>query len=436
MNPQEFMQFIQEFPEVAPYLEADEGLMAEIILNPNFREEIKQEVYVMRGEEPPMPEQPAPMVTSDQYGRKTGEGFAPSTADGGWDFANNRAMNFDETSLGTKGGEAGSKGYDSPVTRDWGTSEQTEYSWQPSYKVNSPSGMSYVVGEAQAKVMFDSLVKRGYARPEDFEKVVQPTGNTMKTYDLENTNKTYANNQKQYQWMNEQYAKDPEAEMQRRAEQWDDYYREQDYKKTGAQTPVNTYGQRELDRLYTDKQKQEDNINAFVGANAGKVYPQQPKPQTYQYENFDASGKSMGFTTGTNGKSNYMQGAVSVKAPNGKSYSTGYQPPANNPATTVKSQPALNFNADFNNFKSGVRDIAYGNSSKDKDRGRSKSPAVVTAKPATKPSTSTTTKVTSGGTVNKNTGSSAGSRIANYSAGSRIGSSIKDKLLASLRKGK
>lgn len=423
MNPQEFMQFIQEFPEVVPYIEEDEGLMAEIILNPSFREEIKQEVYVMRGEEPPMPEQPAPMVTSDQFNRKTGDGFAPSTADGGWDFANNRAMNFDETSLGVKGGVAGSKGYDSPVTRDWGTSEQTEYTWQPSYKVNSPSGMSYVVGEAQAKKMFEHMVNGGYARPEDFEKVVQPTGNTMKTYDLENTNKTIENNQKQYQWMNEQYAKDPEAEMQRRAEQWDDYYREQDYKKTGAQTPVDTYGQRELDRLYTDKQRQEDNINAFIGANAGKVYPQQPKPQTYQYENFDASGKSMGFTTGTNGKSNYMQGAVSVKAPNGKSYSTGYQPPANNPATTVKSQPALDFKADFNNFKSGVKDIVYGKSS----RGKDKSPAVVTAKPATKPSTSTTTKVTSGGTVNKNTGSSVGSRIAN---------SIKDKLRESLRKGK
>lgn len=428
MNPQEFMQFIQEFPEVVPYLEADEGLMAEIILDPNFREEIKQQVYVMRGEEPPAPEQPAPMVTSDQYGRKTGEGFAPSTADGGWDFANNRKF-YDEEALAIKGGEAGSKGYDSPVTRDWGTSEQTEYTWQPSYKVNSPSGMSYVVGEAQAKKMFEHMVNGGYARPEDFEKVVQPTGNTMKTYDLENTNKTYANNQKQYQWMNEQYAKDPEAEMQRRAEQWDDYYRGQDYKKTGAQTPVDTYGQRELDRLYADKQREEDNINAFIGANAGKVYPQQPKPQTYQYENFDASGKSMGFTTGTNGKSNYMQGAVSVKAPNGKSYNTGYQPPANNPATTVKSQPALNFKADFNNFKSGVRDTVYGKSSRDKDRDRSKNPAVVTARPATKPkpATTTTTKVTSGGTVNKNTGSSAGSRIA---------SSIKDKLRESLRKGK
>ena len=124
-----------------------------------------------------------------------------------------------------------------------------------------------------------------------------------------------------------------------------------------------------------------------------------------------------------------MQGAVSVKAPNGKSYNTGYQPPANNPATTVKSQPALNFKADFNNFKSGVKDIVYGNSSKDKDRDRRKSPAVVTAKPSAtpKPATTTTTKVTSGGTVNKNTGSSAGSRIAN---------SIKDKLLESLRKGK
>ena len=227
--------------------------------------------------------------------------------------------------------------------------------------------------------------------------------------------------------MNEQYAKDPEAEMQRRAEQWDDYYRGQDYKKTGAQTPVDTYGQRELDRLYADKQREEDNINAFIGSNAGKVYPQQPKPQTYQYENFDASGKSMGFTTGTNGKSNYMQGAVSVKAPNGKSYSTGYQPPANNPATTVKSQPALNFNADFNNFKSGVKDTVYGKSSKDKDRA--KSPAVATAKPATKPkpATTTTTKVTSGGTVNKNTGSSAGSKIAK---------SIKEKFRESLRKGK
>ena len=39
MSPQEFMQFIQEFPEIAPYLEEDEGLMAGIILNPNFREE-------------------------------------------------------------------------------------------------------------------------------------------------------------------------------------------------------------------------------------------------------------------------------------------------------------------------------------------------------------------------------------------------------------
>lgn len=48
-----------------------------------------------------------------------------------------------------------------PLLIENGASEQTEYSWQPSYKVNSPSGMSYVVGEAQAKVMFDSLVN-GY----------------------------------------------------------------------------------------------------------------------------------------------------------------------------------------------------------------------------------------------------------------------------------
>lgn len=41
------MQFIQEL-RVVPYLEADEGLMTEIILDPNFREEIKQQVYVMR----------------------------------------------------------------------------------------------------------------------------------------------------------------------------------------------------------------------------------------------------------------------------------------------------------------------------------------------------------------------------------------------------
>jgi len=33
MNPQEFMQFIQEFPEVVPYLEEDEGLMMEKIIN-------------------------------------------------------------------------------------------------------------------------------------------------------------------------------------------------------------------------------------------------------------------------------------------------------------------------------------------------------------------------------------------------------------------
>ena len=343
MNPQEFQQFLQDYPELIPYIQEDPELLREVVLNRQVREDAIMQVTGKPMTQPQGQVNPA-MVTQDQFGRKTQDGYATSTNDGGWDFSNNKNM-YDPKSLDITGGEAGTTGRNEAVDRVYGKEEATEYSWKPSFKVNSPSGMSYIMGEEQAKQAFKNMVDGGYARPQDFEKLVQPTGNTMKSYDLANTNIGIANNQNHFQYRNEQFAKDPDAEMMRRATNMDDIRRNNEYKSTGTMQDPDTYTRESWDAITSQKQKENDNINAFATANAPTNYTQ---PAQHEYKNYDASGGFMGNTYGVSGKSNAMLGASSVTAQNGKSYQTNQKP------LEVKTQPKINIPTNLNNIKSNV----------------------------------------------------------------------------------
>lgn len=460
MNEQEFMQFIEEFPEVIPYLEADEEMLAEVVLNPTYREGIKQQVYVMRGEEPPMPQQPAPQnpyVARDPNAnyhqgyeayKDTGSGYVqgmfgglPSEIqrdDKYWNqYSNFNAIEKQHQAEGISNKSGITNPFHYANTGDPFGRDAQKWLKANGYNLNNNNGNGLSKEDGT-----------GYA-------YVDKYGGTHVTYDLI-TALTYSKDGKVYDYNKSNFGngyalngKETESdygmiylaglEGGKPFETWnpaldtvdDTVYKPfsinnlpkgNQYSNQGGRDSggAGTYpDQRNAQGQYPYGNQLQGNQQAN---NSPMNTPNQnsaPKPQTYQYENFDASGKSMGFTTGVSGKSNYMQGAVSVKAPNGKIYNTGYQPPANNPATNqankqanpIKSQPALNFKADFTNFKNGVRDIVYG-----KNVGYK----------ADRPNAGIA-KFKSEGVVNKPTGSSGGKQ-ALYS--------IKDKLLESLRRGK
>lgn len=432
MNEQQFMQFLQEYPEIIPYIQEDDELLAEIVLNPQFREEVVREVAEMRGES--TSQDYAQQVYAQQQAQQTQAPPSPYTPaqrdqQGNWDFSQNKDV-FSPEVRSMQGGEAGTVGYNQAVDNPWGRSQETQFTWKPQFEVKSPSGQTYLVGEEQAKTMFRHMVQGGYASPQDFDQFVRPTGNTMKSFDLENTNKIYANDQQKFQWMNEQYAKDPEAEMLRRAQQSDDYHRSQDYKNTGKQTAVDTYTQREWDRLWREKDRQTTNINNFVAqqqANPARMPAQPAQPKQYQYENFDANGKSMGFTTGASGQSNYMQGAHSVKAPNGKIYQTSH-------ATNIKSEPPITTSTNLNNFRQ-PNQASTGVTSATANPAVNKAPTKVATASSHIPSSLQAYMSSTGNgrampvpTQPKPNVSASASKVSNSI------SSIRDRLLSSLRK--
>ena len=49
----------------------------------------------------------------------------------------------------------------------WGKEQDTHYNYTPEYKVTSPTGGSFTVGKDQAEVMFNNMVKGGYATESD-----------------------------------------------------------------------------------------------------------------------------------------------------------------------------------------------------------------------------------------------------------------------------
>ena len=445
MSPQDFLQFIQTYPELIPYIQEDESLIAEIVLNPQFRQEVEHEVIAMRQEgfgndgaypqqqshpQPAvMPQAPQPPQITSQA-QSNSQSLVPRDPQGNWDFSQNKNVFSDEI-VNRQGGEAGSVGRNPATENPWGMSQETQFTWRPQFEVRSPSGQTYHVGEEQAKTAFQHLVNGGYARPEDFDKFVRPTGRTVKHFDLENTNKIHANDQQKFQWMNEQFDRDPRAEMLRRAQQSDDYRRSQDYQRTGQQTPADTYTQRELDRLWSERDERMQRINAFTSQQQSNPVRMPSQPQQFRYENFDANGKSMGFTTGVSGQSNYMQGAHSVKAPNGKTYQTSH-------ATNIKTQPPITTSTNLNNFRQP-------NQASTGVTSATANPAVNRAPQKSTPSTAgTPTKVTQRSSQanrapQKSTPSTAGTptKVTQRSSQAnlrRAVGSIKDKLLSSLRK--
>lgn len=176
----------------------------------------------------------------------------------------------------------------------WGKEQDTHYNYTPEYKVTSPSGGSFTVGKDQAEVMFNNMVKGGYATEADRSKYLQATGNNMKAYDLKNTNISLENSQMRNQYENDRYKKDPQGTLLARAQEQDDQLRYQHYQKTGENLPVD----------YFTKKIQEEQGQ-------------------YAYQNYDMYGNYLGTTYGPSGSSNPMPGASYVKAPNGQTYSTG-----------------------------------------------------------------------------------------------------------------
>ena len=231
--------------------------------------------------------------------------------------------------------------------QSWGKEQDTYYNYTPEYKVTSPSGGNFTVGKDQAEVMFNNMVKGGYATEADRSKYLQATGNNMKSYDIKNTNISIENSQMRNQYENDRYNKDPQGTLLARAQEQDDQLRYQHYQKTGENLPADYY----MKQIQEEQQAVQNRVQSFQNQNSGiadatkpgtqvtamaqnvskAMNPQTPQGQ-YAYQNMDMNGNVIGTTYGESGKSNALPGASYVKAPNGQVYQTtnfGAQPQSN-----------------------------------------------------------------------------------------------------------
>ncbi len=220
----------------------------------------------------------------------------------------------------------------------WGKEQDTYYYYTPEYKVTSPLGGSYTVGKDQAEVMFNNMVKGGYATEADRSKYLQATGNNMKAYDLKNTNISLENSQMRNQYENDRYNKDPQGTLLARAQERDDQLRYQHYQKTGENLPVDYFTKKIQEEQLATQNRIQAYQNQYSGmADATKpgtqvttmaqnvakaMNPQGQNQGQYAYQNLDMNGNVIGTTYGESGRSNALPGASYVKAPNGQIYQT------------------------------------------------------------------------------------------------------------------
>lgn len=247
--------------------------------------------------------------------------------------------------------------------QSWGKEQDTYYNYTPEYKVTSPSGGNFTVGKDQAEVMFNNMVKGGYATEADRSKYLQATGNNMKSYDLKNTNISIENSQMRNQYENDRYNKDPQGTLLARAQEQDDQLRYQHYQKTGENLPADYY----MKQIQEEQQAVQNRVQSFQNQNSGiadatkpgtqvtamaqnvskAMNPQTPQGQ-YAYQNMDMNGNVIGTTYGESGRSNALPGASYVKAPNGQVYQTanfgsgGASPVNSQVMNTGMQAPAMN----------------------------------------------------------------------------------------------